>query len=143
MRDAFHSAKASSKEPDSSALPCGTGAPTPCPTAISVRFQALARRVLAAERVLRVTETADGGGRCLEYMALSPELEGRGGLYFNNTLEGLPLSPRHAFAEDPGSEESRSAAEAARLWDLSAALAGVAPDLPSLAPPPPSEPAAV
>ena len=103
---------------------------------------AVAIFALAADRVLRVTETADGGGRCLEYMALSPELEGRGGLYYNNTLEGLPLSPRHAFAEDPGSEESRRPAEAARLWDLSAALAGVAPDLPSLAPPPPSEPAA-
>ena len=96
---------------------------------------AVALFALAADSVLHVTETADGGGGCLEYMALASELEGRGGLYYNNTLEGLPLRPRHAFAEDPGSDESRSAAEAARLWELSARLVGVPAALPPLAPP--------
>ena len=96
---------------------------------------AVALFALAADSVLHVTETADGGGGCLEYMALASELEGRGGLYYNNTLEGLPLRPRHAFVEDPGSDESRSAAEAARLWELSARLVGVPAALPPLAPP--------
>lgn len=65
------------------------------------------------------TETKDGGGRCLEFMALAPELEGTTGVYYNNTLR---RPGKHDFRMEDGSAESKDAAEAAELWLLSTQL---------------------
>ena len=81
---------------------------------------------LFADKLFKVTETREGGGKLMEYMALSPELDGVSGQYYNNALAGYNA---HAFEQQPGSVESRDAAEAAALWELSAKLVGVSPEL--------------
>ena len=40
----------------------------------------------ATNDIFHVAETVDGGGDCLVYMATSPALEGKGGLYYNNGI---------------------------------------------------------
>ena len=62
---------------------------------------------------LNLTEVA------LEFMALSPELEGATGVYYNNSLL---LPGKHDFRLEDGSVESNDAAEAAELWSLSTQL---------------------
>lgn len=54
----------------------------------------------------------------------APELEGRGGLYYNNDLApGTPTG--HAFAAAEPSAEARDDAEAAKLWMFSEKLVGL------------------
>jgi hypothetical protein len=41
----------------------------------------------ATNEIFHVAETVSGGGDCLVYMVTAPDLEGRGGLYYNNGIE--------------------------------------------------------
>jgi protochlorophyllide reductase len=40
----------------------------------------------ATNEIFHVAETVSGGGDCLVYMVTAPDLEGRGGLYYNNGI---------------------------------------------------------
>lgn len=73
----------------------------------------------ATNDIFHVAETVDGGGDCLVYMVNSSDLNGRGGLYYNNGL--APLG-KHSFKELAPSVESQNEAEAAMLWEYSAKL---------------------
>lgn len=72
--------------------------------------------------VFRVAETVSGGGDCLVFMATSPEMEGKGGVYYNNDIPGFG---KHSFEDAPPSEEARNSAEGQRLWALSERLVGL------------------
>lgn len=73
----------------------------------------------AVNDVFRVAETVDGGGKCLVYMATSPELEQVGGIYYNNDVTGFGA---HEFAQIEPSVEAHDAEEGKKLWELSAQL---------------------
>ena len=80
---------------------------------------------VATNDIFHVAETVDGGGDCLVYMVTSPELEGRGGLYYNNDLApGTPTG--HKFDAGEVSDEAKDDEEAAKLWRLSEKLVGLA-----------------
>jgi len=78
---------------------------------------------VATNDIFRVAETVDGGGNCLVYMATSPALEGKGGVYYNNDIPGYG---QHRFEPLDPSLEARDAAEAQKLWEISAQLVGLA-----------------
>jgi protochlorophyllide reductase len=73
----------------------------------------------AANDLFHVAETVDGGGNCLLFMALSPDLENKSGIYYNNDLGG---ETGHTFHETLSSKESRNLDEARELWTWSEAL---------------------
>ena len=78
----------------------------------------------ATNDVFHVAETVSGGGDCLVYMVTAPELEGVGGLYYNNDLApGTPTG--HKFAPGEVSVEARDDAEAAKLWRYSEKFVGL------------------
>jgi hypothetical protein len=57
-------------------------------------------------------------------MVTDTALEGRGGLYYNNDLNG-PSRTGHQFLEQLPSEEARDEKKAAALWAYSASLVGL------------------
>jgi len=79
----------------------------------------------ATNDIFHVAETVDGGGDCLVYMATSPELEGKGGLYYNNGIAPGEGKTGHKFERGEVSAEARDDAEAAALWQYSERLVGM------------------
>jgi len=78
----------------------------------------------ATNEIFHVAETVSGGGDCLVYMVTAPDLEGRGGLYYNNGIAaGEPTG--HKFEAAEVSSEARDDAEAAKLWRYSEKLVGL------------------
>ena len=80
----------------------------------------------ATNDIFHVAETVDGGGDCLVYMATSPALEGKGGLYYNNGIAPGEGKTGHKFERGEVSAEARDDAEAAALWQYSERLVGMA-----------------
>lgn len=76
----------------------------------------------ATNELFGVAETVSGGGDCLAFMMADPSLDGKGGLYYNNDLDGFR---GHDFHVDDPSAEALDDAEAAKLWALSAKLVGL------------------
>ena len=81
---------------------------------------------VATNDIFHVAETVDGGGDCLVYMVVAPELERRGGLYYNNGIAPGEGKTGHKFAAGEVSEEARDDAEAKELWRYSEQLVGLA-----------------
>ena len=81
---------------------------------------------MATNDIFHVAETVDGGGDCLVYMVVAPELERRGGLYYNNGIAPGEGKTGHKFAAGEVSEEARDDAEAKELWRYSEQLVGLA-----------------
>ena len=79
----------------------------------------------ATNDIFHVAETVDGGGDCLVYMATSPALEGKGGLYYNNGIAPGEGKTGHKFERGEVSAEARDDAEAAALWQYSERLVGM------------------
>ena len=80
----------------------------------------------ATNDIFHVAETVDGGGDCLVYMATSPALEGKGGLYYNNGIAPGEGKTGHRFDKGEVSAEARNDAEAAALWRYSERFVGIA-----------------
>ena len=80
----------------------------------------------ATNEIFHVAETVDGGGDCLVYMVTSPELEGVGGLYYNNDIAPGEGKTGHKFVRGEVSAEARNDAEAAALWRYSERFVGLA-----------------
>ena len=76
----------------------------------------------AASNIFRVTESVEGGGLLLANMAANPEYYAGSGGYWNNELAGFG---GHTFTAIPTSTESYDTAKAARLYDVTARLAGI------------------
>jgi protochlorophyllide reductase len=79
----------------------------------------------ATNDIFHVAETVEGGGDCLVYMATSPALEGKGGLYYNNGIAPGEGKTGHKFERGEVSAEARDDAEAAALWQYSERLVGM------------------
>jgi protochlorophyllide reductase len=80
----------------------------------------------ATNEIFHVAESVEGGGDCLVYMVTAPELEGRGGLYYNNDLDpNSATSKGHRFGVGEVSSEARDDQEAAKLWRYSEQLVGL------------------
>jgi hypothetical protein len=70
-----------------------------------------------------VAETVQFGGEQLAFMATAPEMAGKGGQFWGNSKPG-----QHTFERVTISKEAQDAAKGQRLWKLSAAAVGLAPD---------------
>jgi len=75
---------------------------------------------VAVVDIFRVAETVEFGGACMTYMALSPELDGKGGLWLNAVKPGAPV-----FEELEPSVEARDKEKAKLLFDTSSRLVGL------------------
>ena len=73
-----------------------------------------------AHNIARFAETPEYGGGCIQFMATSPELEGKHGLFYSDYPPG-----KHTLVLREPSEEARDAREAAELWRLSEQLVGL------------------
>jgi len=74
----------------------------------------------AASDLFHVTETVEFGGSCIAYMALSKDLDGKGGLWFNAVEPGRPK-----FEQLQPSTEARDTAKARELYDKTMKLVGL------------------
>nr|ACF24535.1 chloroplast light-dependent protochlorophyllide reductase [Gymnochlora stellata] len=75
----------------------------------------------ATNDIFHVAETVDFGGACLSYMALSKDLEGKGGLWLNAVQPGKPV-----FEQLQPSIEARDTKKAKMLYDMSLEAVGLA-----------------
>lgn len=73
-----------------------------------------------ATNVARFAETVEYGGGCLEFMSVSPELEGKHGLFYSDYPPG-----KHTLVQRVPSVEARDEAKAKQLWELSEQLVGL------------------
>ncbi|KAJ1638935.1 hypothetical protein T492DRAFT_940258 [Pavlovales sp. CCMP2436] len=73
-----------------------------------------------ANNVAKFAETVEYGGGCIDFMAMSPELEGQGGLFYSDYPPG-----KHTLVLRTPSAEARDACKAAELWALSEKLVGL------------------
>eukprot|EP00929_Paragymnodinium_shiwhaense_P084334 TRINITY_DN4507_c0_g4_i1.p1 TRINITY_DN4507_c0_g4~~TRINITY_DN4507_c0_g4_i1.p1 ORF type:complete len:167 (-),score=34.18 TRINITY_DN4507_c0_g4_i1:312-812(-) len=74
----------------------------------------------AAMNVLKIGETTEFGGDCLNFMALDPSLDGKSGLFYSAQPPG-----KHVFQEKEVSDEALDDAKAKQLWAKTAAIVGV------------------
>jgi len=85
---------------------------------------------VAATKLLKVGETPHYGGGALEYVALSTEVEGKGGLYYYSSPGSSKYGEDAYGKQFHASEVSKEAQEsdggkAKRFWELSEKLVGI------------------
>ena len=81
---------------------------------------------LAARSILRLTESVENAGALLAALATDDAYATEGFRYYRNRLLG---PGRHLFEASPTSTEGQDQQLACRLWEASAALAGVEVDM--------------